>query len=169
MGEWFGDFGFVVSGMGWGGRFRGGKGEVYEKQFYKPCGYSPSLFINVSISINHLPLQKNTIALPLPKNTRFCTYKEGNPSKDFYALKILKKQAIIRLKQVDHISSEKEILISIRHPFIVNLYGCFHDSRYLYLVLEYVVGGEFFTHLRKAGRFENEQARFYAGKGCVLG
>ena len=93
---------------------------------------------------------------------RFCTLSKGNPAVDFYALKILKKSAIIRLKQVDHISSEKEILLSLNHPFIVNLYGCFHDPRYLYLILEYIVGGEFFTHLRKAGRFENEMARFYA-------
>ena len=61
---------------------------------------------------------------------RFATYKPGNPSKDFYALKILKKSAIIRLKQVDHISSEKEILMMLNYPFIVNLFGCFHDPRY---------------------------------------
>jgi hypothetical protein len=36
------------------------------------------------------------------------------------------------------------------------LYGTFHDQRNLYLVLEYIVGGEFFTHLRKAGRFDND-------------
>jgi len=93
---------------------------------------------------------------------RFATYTKGSKDVDYYALKILKKSPIIRLKQVDHISSEKEILLSLSHPFIVNLFGCFHDPRYLYLVLEYVVGGEFFTHLRKAGRFENDTARFYA-------
>ena len=93
---------------------------------------------------------------------RFATYTKGQKEVDYYALKILKKSAIIRLKQVDHISYEKEILLSLSHPFIVNLFGCFHDPRYLYLVLEYVVGGEFFTHLRKAGRFENDTARFYA-------
>lgn len=38
---------------------------------------------------------------------RFCTYNEGNPSKDFYALKILKKQAIIRLKQVGGVAQGK--------------------------------------------------------------
>jgi len=51
--------------------------------------------------------------------------------------------------------SEKNILsqLSIEpHPFIVNLASTFQDARYLYMVLEYIVGGEFFTHLRKAGR-----------------
>merc|ERR1712118_293872 len=84
---------------------------------------------------------------------RFVTYKANG---NFYALKILKKSAIIRLKQVDHITSEKNILVTLKHPFIVNMFGCFHDQRYLYLLLEYVVGGEFFTHLRKAGRFPDE-------------
>merc|ERR1712028_118169 len=51
-----------------------------------------------------------------------------------------------------------------KHPFIVNMFGCFHDQRYLHLLLEYVVGGEFFTHLRKAGRFDNDTSRFYAAQ-----
>lgn len=38
-------------------------------------------------------------------------------------------------------------------PFVVNLLGTFQDSNFLYLVLEYVVGGEFFTHLRMSGRY----------------
>ncbi|EER06501.1 protein kinase, putative [Perkinsus marinus ATCC 50983] len=92
---------------------------------------------------------------------RFVTHRDTGKH---YALKILKKIAIVRLKQVDHINSEKAILKTIHHPMIVNLYGCFHDSRHIYLALEYVVGGEFFTHLRKVGRFENETARFYAAQ-----
>merc|ERR1719262_977739 len=72
---------------------------------------------------------------------KFVTYKQSG---NFYALKILKKAAIIRLKQVDHIVSEKNILSQLKHPFIVNMYGCFHDPRFLFLLLEYIVGGEFF-------------------------
>merc|ERR1711985_17388 len=92
---------------------------------------------------------------------RFVTYKANG---NYYALKTLKKSAIIRLKQVDHITSEKNILVTLKHPFIVNMFGCFHDQRYLYLLLEYVVGGEFFTHLRKAGRFPDETSKFYAAQ-----
>jgi len=92
---------------------------------------------------------------------RFVTYK---PTGKFYALKTLKKAAIIKMKQVDHIMSEKAILENLKHPFIVNMYGSFHDQRYIYMLLEYIVGGEFFTHLRKAGRFENATACFYASQ-----
>jgi len=96
---------------------------------------------------------------------RFVTYKpNGKP----YALKTLKKSAIIKMKQVDHIISEKAILTSLSHPFIVNMFGSFHDTRYIYMMLEYIVGGEFFTHLRKAGRFDNDQSMFYASQIAAI-
>merc|ERR1711988_1698064 len=82
----------------------------------------------------------------------------------YYALKILKKSEVIYLKQVDHIKTEKQILEQISHPFVVNLRGSFQDERNLYLLMEYVIGGEFFSHLRRAGRFPNDTARYYAAQ-----
>jgi len=90
---------------------------------------------------------------------RFVTYKENG---DIYALKMLKKSEVVRLQQVDHMISERSILIGLNHPFIVNLATTFQDPRYLYMVLEYVQGGELFTHLRKAGRFDHPTAKFYS-------
>jgi serine/threonine protein kinase len=83
-------------------------------------------------------------------------------SGEHYALKMLSKKMILRTKQVDHIIAEKNILKAVMFPFIVNLYATFQDSEFLYLVLEYVIGGEFFSHLRKAVKFPNDTARFYA-------
>lgn len=40
----------------------------------------------------------------------------------------------------------------------------FQDDRNLYMLLEYVIGGELFSHLRKAGRFTNDMTRFYAAE-----
>lgn len=40
----------------------------------------------------------------------------------------------------------------------------FQDERNLYMLLEYVIGGELFSHLRKAGRFTNDMTRFYAAE-----
>eukprot|EP00920_Eleutheroschizon_duboscqi_P006433 GHVT01015290.1.p1 GENE.GHVT01015290.1~~GHVT01015290.1.p1 ORF type:complete len:318 (-),score=12.13 GHVT01015290.1:4436-5389(-) len=82
------------------------------------------------------------------------------------AIKILKKAEIIRLRQVDHITNEKEILLALDHPLTVRCFGSFQDQRYLYIVLEMVQGGEFFTHLRRKGRFDNETAAFYASQIC---
>ena len=56
----------------------------------------------------------------------------------FLALKTLKKNEIIRLKQVEHILSEKQILGKIEHPFIVNLVSCTIDTRFLYFVLPFI-------------------------------
>jgi serine/threonine protein kinase len=83
---------------------------------------------------------------------------------EYLALKILKKSAVVRLKQVDHIISEKTILKAISHPFIVSLQGSFQDSTCLYLALEYVPGGEFFGYLRRMGRLEAKHCAFYAAQ-----
>jgi len=105
---------------------------------------------------------------------RFATYKSDCTVS--CAIKMLKKAEIVRLQQVEHIMAEKEILENIstgkeglsRHPFIVNLYATFQDDCFLYMVLEYVNGGEFFTHLRRRGRLENNQAKFYAATVTLI-
>jgi len=81
-----------------------------------------------------------------------------------YALKILKKSEIIKLKQVEHIKAEKSILSRINHPFIVTLYSNFQDERSVYMLMEYVIGGELFSQLRKVGRFSDSTAKFYASE-----
>mmetsp|Transcript_32991 Transcript_32991/g.65628 ORF Transcript_32991/g.65628 Transcript_32991/m.65628 type:complete len:325 (-) Transcript_32991:729-1703(-) len=92
---------------------------------------------------------------------RLVKYK---PDGNYYALKILKKSEVIYLKQVEHVKTEKHILERISHPFIVNLFGAFKDPKNLYLMMEYIIGGEFFSHLRKAGRFTNDTSKFYAAE-----
>jgi serine/threonine protein kinase len=93
---------------------------------------------------------------------RLVTYKHTDGKKHVFALKMLKKSEVIRLKQVEHIKSEKQILSRISHPYVVSLYSAFQDSLYLYMLMEYVIGGELFSQLRKVGRFSNSTARFYA-------
>ncbi|KAM9967570.1 hypothetical protein ACTFIW_001654 [Dictyostelium discoideum] len=82
----------------------------------------------------------------------------------YYAMKCLNKAYVVQLKQVEHLNSEKSILSSIHHPFIVNLYQAFQDEKKLYLLFEYVAGGEVFTHLRKSMKFSNSTAKFYAAE-----
>lgn len=77
-----------------------------------------------------------------------------------YAIKMLKKIEVLRLKQADHIYSEYNILSKLNHPFIVELKGVnIKDPKYLYFVLEYVPGGELFTILRAQTSFPVEQAK----------
>lgn len=86
----------------------------------------------------------------------------------YYAMKILKKVEIIKLKQVDHILSEVSILNLIDHPFLVRMTGITQNERYLYIVLEYVQGGELFTYLRTVQSLRNEDAIFYSAQVILM-
>lgn len=80
-----------------------------------------------------------------------------------FALKLMSIVDMHRRKQVAHVRSEKAILESVRaHPFLVTLYWTHKDRKFLYLLFEYVPGGELFTRLRQKGRFETKTAVFYS-------
>jgi len=83
-------------------------------------------------------------------------------------MKSLRKEAIIKRKQVDHTRAEKNILQKIQHPFIVKLYYAFQTEDKLYMVLEYVNGGELFFHLKSSGRFSAARAKFYAASFTLV-
>ena len=87
----------------------------------------------------------------------------------YCVLKILNKLNIVKLKQIEHTRSERSVLASIKHPFVVELYATFQDPYRLYFVLEFVQGGELFFVLRDHGRFSEVMARFYASEvACAL-
>ena len=81
-----------------------------------------------------------------------------------YAMKVLKKEEIFRRNQIDHTKTERLILATLRHPFMVRLRYSFQTEHKLYMVLDFVRGGELFYHLRRAGRFTEAQARFYVAE-----
>ncbi|GMH57331.1 hypothetical protein TrLO_g5936 [Triparma laevis f. longispina] len=81
-----------------------------------------------------------------------------------YALKAMKKTEIIRLKQFKHVLSEINVMSVINHPFIVDMIGHFQDESRVYIVLEYVQGGELFTLLRKEGAFSLQAVIFYTSE-----
>jgi protein kinase A len=68
------------------------------------------------------------------------------------------------MKQVEHTNDERSMLQLVRHPFLVNLWGTFQDSKNLYMVMDFIEGGELFSLLRKSQRFPNAVAKFYAAE-----
>lgn len=86
-----------------------------------------------------------------------------------YAMKVLRKETIVARKQVAHTKAEKNILMKIQHPFIVNLNYAFQTKDKLYMILDYINGGELFFHLKKEGRFSESRVKLYAAEiVCAL-
>jgi protein kinase A len=79
-----------------------------------------------------------------------------------FALKTMKKSAVLRKRQVVHTRQEKELLSQVDHPFIVKLLATFQDEANLYMLMEFVNGGELFSVVRSGKRFQNRGAKFYA-------
>jgi serine/threonine protein kinase len=81
-----------------------------------------------------------------------------------YAMKILKKKAMIKRNQVNHIKTERKIMELIDHPFIVKLIYAFQTSQKLYMVMDYCPGGELFYHIQRVERFNEEAVKFYGAQ-----
>lgn len=80
------------------------------------------------------------------------------------AMKILSKAMVVKRNQLEHTRAERAILESIDHPFLVRLRYAFQTPTKLYMVMPFLRGGELFFHLRKAKRFTEAQARFFAAE-----
>lgn len=101
--------------------------------------------------------------------------------------RVLIDMVVIKLKQVDHVNHERSVLADVAgHPFITTLITTFSDHDSLYMLvcslspsqicaltdqknqLDYCPGGEVFSYLRKAKRFDEQMARFYAAEIVLI-
>uniref|UniRef100_A0A673ZGY6 Ribosomal protein S6 kinase n=1 Tax=Salmo trutta TaxID=8032 RepID=A0A673ZGY6_SALTR len=86
----------------------------------------------------------------------------GATSGKIFAMKVLKKAMIVRnAKDTAHTKAERNILEEVKHPFIVDLIYAFQTGGKLYLILEYLSGGELFMQLEREGIFMEDTACFY--------
>ena len=84
-------------------------------------------------------------------------------NKKVYAMKILNKKILKIKKQQTHTKTERDLMVKINSPFIVNIKSAFQDASKLYIVSEFMQGGDMFFHLHdgKIVTFNNDKAKFY--------
>ncbi|CAL5208029.1 unnamed protein product [Lathyrus oleraceus] len=81
-----------------------------------------------------------------------------------YAMKKLKKSEMLRRGQVEHVKAERNLLAEVDSNCIVKLYCSFQDDEYLYLIMEYLPGGDMMTLLMRKDILTEDEARFYIGE-----
>lgn len=84
----------------------------------------------------------------------------GHDAGTLYAMKVLKK-ATLKVRDRMRTKMERDILAEVRHPFIVRLHYAFQTEGKLYLILDFLRGGDLFTRLSKEVMFTEEDVKFY--------
>lgn len=78
-----------------------------------------------------------------------------------YAMKILRKTEVYKRNQMAHVKAERDILAEADNEWVVKLYYSFQDDKFLYLVMDYIPGGDLMSLLIKIEIFPENLARFY--------
>ncbi|XP_061352908.1 uncharacterized protein LOC133297734 [Gastrolobium bilobum] len=81
-----------------------------------------------------------------------------------YAMKKLKKSEMLHRGQVEHVKAERNLLAEVDSNCIVKLYCSFQDEEYLYLIMEYLPGGDIMTLLLRKEILTEDEAKFYVGE-----
>ena len=82
-------------------------------------------------------------------------------TKQVFAIKSMVKEAMILKKQVNHVKAERDALAEVDNPWITKLFYSFQDKHHLYLVMEFMPGGDLMTLLMEKDILKEEEARFY--------
>ncbi|KAF9935103.1 Serine/threonine-protein kinase [Mortierella alpina] len=84
-----------------------------------------------------------------------------------YAMKTLRKSDMFKKDQLAHVKAERDVLAESESPWVVQLYYSFQDPQYLYLIMEFLPGGDLMTMLIQYDTFSEDVTRFYIAE-CVL-
>jgi len=79
-------------------------------------------------------------------------------------MKILNKKRLEESDQLEHIKTERAVLQYVEHPFLVRLVYAFQNAEKLYMVMDFINGGELFFHLKKLKRFPEEHVKLYSAE-----
>ncbi|PSS01995.1 Serine/threonine-protein kinase [Actinidia chinensis var. chinensis] len=95
---------------------------------------------------------------------RLCREKKSGT---IFAMKKLKKSEMLSRGQVEHVRAERNLLAEVASYFIVKLYYSFQDAEYLYLIMEYLPGGDMMTLLMREETLTETVARFYIAQSVL--
>ncbi|WCJ42726.1 Protein kinase family protein [Euphorbia peplus] len=95
---------------------------------------------------------------------RLCREKKSG---NIYAMKKLKKSEMLSRGQVEHVKAERNLLAEVASHFIVKLFYSFQDADYLYLIMEYLPGGDVMTLLMREETLTETVARFYIAQSVL--
>uniref|UniRef100_A0A4W3H0R1 protein kinase C n=1 Tax=Callorhinchus milii TaxID=7868 RepID=A0A4W3H0R1_CALMI len=85
-----------------------------------------------------------------------------------YAMKVVKKELVHDDEDIDWVQTEKHVFEqACSNPFLVGLHSCFQTESRLFLVIEYVNGGDLMFHMQRQRKLSEEHARFYAAEICI--
>ncbi|XP_013771690.1 serine/threonine-protein kinase tricorner-like isoform X2 [Limulus polyphemus] len=84
-----------------------------------------------------------------------------------YAMKILRKVDMLEKEQVGHVRAERDILVEADHEWIVKMYYSFQDAINLYLIMEFLPGGDLMTLLMKKDTLSEEETQFYIAETAL--
>ncbi|SCU87201.1 LADA_0E02608g1_1 [Lachancea dasiensis] len=84
-----------------------------------------------------------------------------------YAMKTLLKSEMYKKDQLAHVKAERDVLAGSDSPWVVSLYYSFQDAQYLYLIMEFLPGGDLMTMLIRWQIFTEDVTRFYMAE-CIL-
>ena len=109
-------------------------------------------------SMNSLETER-IIGTGLMGTVRIAKLKDKNL---YAALKGIRKDYIVKHKDGRHIENERRLMLQLKNPFCIKLFGTFQDGPYVYFFMELAVGGELFRRLSKKDNFSAETTKFYA-------
>ena len=84
-----------------------------------------------------------------------------------YAMKVLRKSEMVEKEQVAHVRAERDILVEVDHTWVVKMFYSFQDQENLYLVMEFLAGGDVMTLLMKKDTLSEDAAQFYIAETAL--
>lgn len=83
---------------------------------------------------------------------------------DLYAIKALRKGDLIRKNMTSYVMTERRVMALAQAPFVVKLYYAFESAEFLFLVMEYMIGGDMSSTIQERGPLEESIAAFYTAQ-----